>query len=485
MDRQIWSIGLEDQVTLEMSNERGRSVGRTATTNTSVRKSPMAASKESQKEMMQPSPEKRTGKLGNFIDLFAGCGGLSLGLMLAGWNGVFAIERDSIAYETLEFNLIDSNSTCPLKYEWPEWLKKAPTEISQFIKDHSSQLHKLRGEVEIIAGGPPCQGFSMAGKRKYNDPRNELFKHYVELVKIIQPCFLILENVKGISVAFRKTRDDINNGQPCIPFSEHIKISLQDEGYEVFTQLIRAMDVGVPQFRPRYIVLAIRSDLLSKNPNFDPFQDFEDHRRCFLTSKGLPVERPVTVRQAISDLEMNGSKLIDCKDSSGFKQITYTKPRTAYQKLMHGQMNGTAPNSLRLANHRDDTRKRFKQIISTCRKGVGISVSDRERLGIKKQCLVPLDGNRPSHTLTTLPDDLLHYSEPRILTVRECARLQSFPDWYEFRGKYTTGGNRRLKECPRYTQVGNAVPPFLAEIIGNILKKLANELKVYSIANIV
>jgi DNA (cytosine-5)-methyltransferase 1 len=82
---------------------------------------------------------------------------------------------------------------------------------------------------------------------------------------------------------------------------------------------------------------------------------------------------------------------------------------------------------------------------------------------------VPLDGAKPSHTLTTLPDDLLHYSEPRILTVRELARLQSFPDWFEFRGKYTTGGKRRRHECPRYTQVGNAVPPLVAQALGNVL----------------
>ena len=459
-------------------------MGRPAASHASARKSPIAASKESYQEIVQHTPEKGAGKLGKFIDLFAGCGGLSLGLMLAGWKGLFAVERDSIAYATLAFNLIDGDSTCPLTYEWPDWLKKTPIEISQFINDHSEQLHKLRGEVEIIAGGPPCQGFSMAGKRKSNDPRNELFKHYVELVKIIQPRFLLLENVKGISVAFRKSIDDhAPNRQASIPFSEQIKKSLQVEGYEVFTKLIRAMDVGVPQFRPRYIMLAVRSDLLSMKPDFDPFHDFEDQRRAFLKAKGLPLEPPVTVRQAISDLEMSGSKLIECIDSPGFKQITYTYPRTVYQRLMHGQMNGTAPNSLRLANHRDDTRKRFKQIISTCRQGVGMSASDRERFGMKKQCLVPLDGDQPSHTLTTLPDDFLHYSEPRILTVREYARLQSFPDWYEFRGKYTTGGERRLKECPRYTQAGNAVPPFLAEIIGNILKKLAHELRTDSTAN--
>ena len=139
-------------------------------------------------------------------------------------------------------------------------------------------------------------------------------------------------------------------------------------------------------------------------------------------------------------------------------------------------MNGAPPNSLRLVNHREETRRRFSTILETCRRGIQLSRQDRERLGISKQCIVPLDGDKPSHTLTTLPDDLLHYSEPRILTVREYARLQSFPDWYEFKGKYSTGGDKRIKECPRYTQVGNAVPPFLGEAIGKVLNVMLGEL---------
>ena len=106
-----------------------------------------------------------------------------------------------------------------------------------------------------------------------------------------------------------------------------------------------------------------------------------------------------------------------------------------------------------------------------------MSDADRERLGIGKHAITPLSPDLPSHTLTTLPDDLLHYAEPRIHTVREHARLQSFPDWFEFRGKFTTGGSVRTQECPRYTQVGNAVPPLLAEAIGIAIKRLLNNEK--------
>jgi DNA (cytosine-5)-methyltransferase 1 len=88
-------------------------------------------------------------------------------------------------------------------------------------------------------------------------------------------------------------------------------------------------------------------------------------------------------------------------------------------------------------------------------------------LGMLKHRTVPMHPGKPAPTLTTLPDDILHYDEPRILTVREYARLQSFPDWFRFKGKYTTGGQSRRTECPRYTQVGNAVPPLLGRAIGD------------------
>ena len=101
---------------------------------------------------------------------------------------------------------------------------------------------------------------------------------------------------------------------------------------------------------------------------------------------------------------------------------------------------------------------------------------NEEGFTIKKQAMVILAENSTSHTLTTLPDDFLHFSEPRILTVREYARLQSFPDWFSFKGKYTTGGARRKEECPRYTQVGNAVPPLLSRYLGNLLLRICKNL---------
>jgi DNA (cytosine-5)-methyltransferase 1 len=420
---------------------------------------------------------QRIEKRDTFIDLFAGCGGLSLGLMSAGWTGLFAVEKDQLAFETLKHNLM--GGTGAFRYSWPEWLPQKHKTIGRFIKAHIKDLRKLRGQIDLICGGPPCQGFSFAGLRKRDDPRNALFRHYVAVVEAVQPKFLLLENVRGIDVDFGKKAKGGKRGpgRPSIPFSQKIKRTLEDLGYKVYPKLVRAAEFGVPQLRPRYIMVAIQGDIVPKHREFDPFWQLDVIRHNFLRLKGLSIDKSISVKQALSDLETRGRRLIECVDSSGFKQVAYTSPRTYYQRLLHGSMNGTAPNSLRLARHQDEIRKRFANILETCRRGVQLSTEDRERLGIKKHCTVPLDPSKPSHTLTTLPDDILHYSEPRILSVREYARLQSFPDWYAFKGKYTTGGDRRVRECPRYTQVGNAVPPFLAECLGRLLHTVAAELK--------
>ena len=122
--------------------------------------------------------------------------------------------------------------------------------------------------------------------------------------------------------------------------------------------------------------------------------------------------------------------------------------------------------SMRLTRHSKEIEERFAKIISTCRKGVRMNNDDRANFKLRKQRVYPMSASAPAPTVTTLPDDILHFCDPRILTVRECARIQSFPDWFVFKGKYTTGGNLRTKECPRYTQVGNAVPPLLGLAIG-------------------
>jgi DNA (cytosine-5)-methyltransferase 1 len=395
--------------------------------------------------------------------------------MQAGWKGHFAIEADRFAFETLKYNLLTEG---PFRYhQWPSWLPKEPTQIRGFLKKYKENLRALDGKVTLIAGGPPCQGFSFAGRRKKDDPRNALFNHYLEIVALIQPPLLFFENVRGVTIEFGKKHRSRKRGpgRPATPFSDKIQQKLTELEYAVCPKLVRAMEYGVPQFRPRYIMIAIKKDLLKSRAGFNPFARLDEERKMFLAEKGLPLDAPVSVREAISDLEIVGKSLEACPDVRGYQQIVYAEPRTTYQKLLHGWMNGTSPDSMRLAKHRDEIRDRFATILATCRRGVQLNRADRKRLGLKKKCVVPLDPEQPSHTLTSLPDDLIHYSEPRILSVREYARLQSFPDWYAFKGKYTTGGDKRIRECPRYTQVANAVPPFLAEVLGRLLEYVANE----------
>jgi DNA (cytosine-5)-methyltransferase 1 len=415
--------------------------------------------------------ESATTRPLTFIDVFAGCGGLSLGLMQAGWKGLFAIEADRLAFATLKHNLMGSGT---FSYDWPAWLAMEPREISGFLHAHKEQLKALVGKVDLIAGGPPCQGFSLAGLRKKNDPRNRLFKHYLDIVALLKPPLLFFENVRGVSIEFgKKHRPRSRPGPRPTPTSVKIQAKLAKLGYSVFPKLVRAMDYGVPQFRPRYIMIAVNKKLLKGRKAYDPYLDLEHERTSFLSANGLPTRKAVTVKQALSDLEAANKTHVPCVDVPGYFQIEYGRPRSTFQMLLHGSLNGTAPNSMRLAKHSTEIRNRFKRILKTCRRGIQINPADRKRLGLKKQHTVPLDPNKPSHTLTSLPDDLIHYVEPRILTVRECARLQSFPDWYEFKGKYTTGGAKRVRECPRYTQVANAVPPFLAQVLARLLGRIA------------
>jgi len=400
---------------------------------------------------------------GSFIDLFAGCGGFSLGLMNAGWKGLFAVEKDHMAFETLRHNLVDGDR---FQHKWPSWLKKEATTIENLIANHSEELKGLKGKVDLIVGGPPCQGFSLLGLRNHDDPRNRLTEKYLEVVSLIQPKFIILENVKGFDSVF----DD--EGASHEPYSAIVKRSFEELGYNITSKMVSADQWGVPQRRFRFILLAVRKDIASC-PD-EVLLAFESSRSDFLSSKGLPIDRSVSVHEAISDLEVHGKKLIPVTDTKlkSYKQIRYQEPSNLsdYARLLRKGVDGVAPNSLRLTKHKASTVGKFQLILNTCGKGKNLTDDDRERLGIKKQVIVPLAKDKISPTVTTLPDDILHYSEPRILTVRENARLQSFPDWFEFKGKYTTGGKLRTKECPRYTQVGNAVPPLFAEAIGGILK---------------
>ena len=414
----------------------------------------------------------------NFIDLFAGCGGLSLGLTQAGMRGVFAVERDSMAFRTFAANFVGSSATSPNPFDWPQWLEKKAWGIDDLLQLHKEELQALQGSVQVIAGGPPCQGFSTAGRRNEDDPRNQMFRRYAKVVEAVRPLGLILENVPGMRVAHAKKSSGAATSDRTKSYYEKAKATLEAIGYDVLGHVLNADRFGVPQRRPRLIVIGIRRELafFLEGGVSRVFAIIEAQRQAHLSGLGLGEQ--VTAAEAISDLEISdrGTTLCIDEDSpKGFSEAIYNYPSTTYQRLMHVGHEGKPMNSMRLARHRENVAQRFSEILAAAPRGVRMNESLREQFGLRKHRIHPMAAGEPAPTLTTLPDDVLHYGAPRILTVRETARLQSFPDWFVFKGKYTTGGDRRTKECPRYTQVGNAVPPLLAQAIGHAMSTALKE----------
>jgi DNA (cytosine-5)-methyltransferase 1 len=401
-----------------------------------------------------------------FIDLFSGCGGLSLGLMMAGWRGLFSIEKSEDAFATFKANLCADEGR--FKFQWPEWLPCEAMTTSHLLENYRADLESLKGRVDLIAGGPPCQGFSMAGLRSIDDPRNRLTQEYIEIVRLIQPKYLFLENVRGFQHPFAEDE---------MPYSDRVALQLSsigDFGYDVYSDLIDTSNFGVPQMRKRFIMICIRKDQNSCSDG--PLATLMRNVPAFRDQRAISGGK-VGVREAIGDLEIRDQEPIAYAHDTRFRQIRYTGERqlTAFQHLMRADVGADfVPDSLRLPNHRPEIVERFARILDHCPRGRTLSPENRKVFSTKKQCLTPLHPDMLARTVTTLPDDMIHYGEPRILTVRENARLQTFPDWFAFKGKYTTGGHRRKQECPRYTQVGNAVPPLFAEAVGETLIEISS-----------
>ena len=414
-----------------------------------------------------------------FIDLFSGCGGLSLGMAMAGWQGVFAIEKADDAFKTFEANFL-SGST-PYRFAWPTWLERRAHSIEEVLRNHETDIRKLRGSIDVVAGGPPCQGFSFAGRRKQNDPRNRLFEQYVQFVSDVRPKAIVLENVNGMQIAHgaAKRGKGVRPGPKPKSYYQKLVEALDSIGYVAEGWIVNAADYSVPQYRPRLVVVGLQRSLEARldggiSSAIDAIRESGLQQRNEL---GFPAN--LSAQDAISDLETRGRTLDPCLDPysrRGFSVPRYEGPKTEYQRWANHSVGKEGMDSTRLARHSEAVIERFEAILRECRKGVSVSDVDRARLGMLKHRTVPMAPNKPAPTVTTLPDDVLHYSEPRILSVRECARLQSFPDWFRFYGKYTTGGERRKRDCPRYTQVGNAVPPLLARAVGLAIRQILAEM---------
>jgi len=389
-----------------------------------------------------------------YIDLFSGCGGLALGLHKAGWQGLFAVEKSADAFKTLQYNQIDKNQY----FKWPEWLERKNHDINEVIKNHKNHLIKLQGKIQLIAGGPPCQGFSMAGRRNESDDRNKLIDSYINFVELVQPEILFFENVKGFTIGFKKGN---KRGEA---YSTYVVEKLEKLGYDIKGEIVDFSKFGVPQKRQRYILVGRK-----KGEAQDFFNEIIANKKEFLQKKGLLEE--TSLSDAISDL-LRANGTVDSPDTKSFQAGVYNKVKSPYQKIMRDdkKLTNKVADSHRFAKHKKETIEKFSYILKNAQANKNISQSIKEKYNMKKRTTVPLCKDSCTPTLTTLPDDYIHYCEPRILTVREYARIQSFPDSYEFKAGYTTGGERRKKDVPRYTQIGNAIPPLFSEQAGLVLR---------------
>ncbi len=403
-----------------------------------------------------------------YIDLFAGCGGISLGLYNTGlWKGKFAIEKSPDAFETLKYNLIDRNN----HFNWPDWLPKEHQDINDVIKYFKTELRSLRGDIDLVVGGPPCQGFSIAGRRIEGDSRNVLIKSYIKFIRLVQPKIIFFENVKGFTQKFYKNKI---TGKT---YSKYVTNALKYDspngefrGYKVAGRLVDFSDFGIPQKRTRFILVGIRKDIVKELNPKKFFEQIRSKREAFLINKGIGLTN--SLEDAISDL-LKINEIVS-PDTKSFSAGLYNPIQSSYQKLLRNKVVSEIPDSHRFAKHSEDTLRKFEFFLQNAEKNKTLSNELKEKFNLRKRTLIPLSGKTITPTITTLPDDYIHYCEPRIFTVREYARIQSFNDWYEFKGKYTTGGKRRTQEVPRYSQIGNAIPPLFGEQVGLILNSVLN-----------
>jgi len=416
------------------------------------------------------------------IDLFAGCGGLSLGLEDAGFLPVFVNELNSDARGTYIANRAEVN---PLLAD--SGFHSA--DVKQMVLDSSyvprleerlrSEFSVEHGELDLLAGGPPCQGFSGIGHRrsysvqKEQLPSNHLFQDMAVLVHRLRPRAFLFENVRGLLNA--KWTDAGVKGEIWREvFSTFSKIP----GYKVRASLVFAKHYGVPQNRPRVILIGLRDDVVGHSLINEGASSTDALATGFLP--GRDKVAPPDLYDLLGDL-------IDEDFENGGSTLRY--PRAARTKIQRelrtargaasAVAKGGALTEHKYSKHRPLIVAKFKAMLES--KDGSIPEAFRTKKFAQRVLPERWDSQGPTITATSLPDDYVHFSQPRILTVREWARLQMFPDWYQFVGNKTTGGIRRAgnpregifeREVPKYTQIGNAVPVGLSRAVGNHLAKI-------------
>ena len=409
----------------------------------------------------------------NFIDLFAGCGGLSLGLEQAGFFPLYVNELNKDALETY---LMNRESEYPHLRD-PRFHSKDIKECinDRFFTNLKRNLKKEFGssEVDLICGGPPCQGFSGIGiRRSYSVdkeqlPSNHLYQDMSYFIYKMKPKIFLFENVEGL-LSSRWNKEGVKGEI----FKDVLETFSNLKGYTIKYKLVHAKDYGVPQNRPRILIVGVNSSIY----------------------KGEAVETDAVeggfLPEAIGGcphLEEVFSDIIDKGfDYGGETKLYPSNAKTPWQKELRTDPSGNISKKgdplteHEYSNHNQRTRAKFQAMIDNEGK-----IPDKfETKKFAQRMLPERWGNKgPSITITSLADDFVHYKQARTPTVRECARIQTFPDWYRFAGKRTTGGIRRAgnprenifdREVPKYTQIGNAVPVKLGKEIGLHLRKILN-----------
>ncbi len=354
-----------------------------------------------------------TSKKYNVLDLFCGCGGISYGFELAGYNIIGGVDFNKDATATFQHNFKQA---------------KVHTGYIEDITDE--EVKKDYSDVDVMVGGPPCQGFSTANRwqKEKDDPRNKLFFEYIRFVKILRPKVVLIENVRGLL-----TR---NNGYA----KERITTILEEEGYKLNMQVLDASEYGVPQNRKRAIIIGIRQDFLRETFDFDT----------------LDKKPKVTVEDAIGELYQFE------KDGAGIK-ILKEKPTSEYRKYLR-----TVDNTVQDHEARYPAQKVQDRIHCVPQGGnwedVPENLWNNNRKNRHSSAYKRLDPNTQSCTIDTgnAHSNYFHPLYDRIPSVRESARLQSFSDRFEFLGSRGS----------QYKQIGNAVPPLLAKAIADAILKI-------------
>ena len=381
------------------------------------------------------------------VDFFAGAGGLSCGFSQAGYRVCFANDFEDVCVRTYRFNHPELPSASVLK----EDIRKIVSNIDDYIHE----------DIDIVVGGPPCQSFSSANQRRIiDDPRNELYKYYIEAIKKICPKFVLMENVKGmLSVAGQVVED-----YKSIRIKKNGKVYTYDVSY----RLLNAVNFGVAQSRERLIYLAVRNDIAYSKHVTPEVLFHEIEKACegnlhYNLQSALeyiqPLDAPRVKGMTEVDDEKTGMKIgINNYDSCGNSYLTSINSGRSLPYVFNHKARYCSDVNYeifkRLDQGEDATNPKIADIMPYSR-----------RNGIFKDKYFKLYADRPCRTITAhLKMDCLSHIHPyqiRSITPREAARVQSFPDDYLFLGAY-------LKT---YMQIGNAVPVLMAKQIANIIKK--------------